>query len=279
VSSGDQADIVDHMIATEMLHSDGGVLGLGARAEREFGRRHFGDLVVSFSSPMLLSVMLGRTELGSVHPLALTRPRDGGPIVILLAGRSWQVTDVDWPRRKVSVVASAGEGRARWLGGGRPASYRLCRSVEAIVAGAEPRCELSRRATSQLEQIREQLSFVEGARIPVLDNGEDNFRIWTFGGGLTNAALAEALPGPTAHSDDFCISVKARSATAAMDAFSKLDASCIRPSISSALIGELKFTSCLPQKIAAATIGARLLDQNGIIATLARTTKLVYPAG
>jgi ATP-dependent Lhr-like helicase len=278
VSVSDRADIVDHMIATEMLHSDSGVLGLGARAEREFGRRHFGDLVVSFSSPMLLSVMSGRTELGSVHPLALTRPRDGDSTVILLAGRSWQVTDIDWPRRKVSVVTSAGEGRARWLGGGRPASYRLCRSVESIVAGAEPRCELSRRATSQLEQIREQLSFVEGTRIPVLGNGEGNFRIWTFGGGLANAALAEALPGPTTRSDDFCISVKARSATTAMEAFSKLDALRICPSISSALIGELKFTSCLPEKIAAATIGARLLDRDGIAATLARKTLAVVAA-
>ena len=124
-------------LATEMLNSDGGVLGLGARAEREFGRRHFGDLVVSFSSPMLLSVIFGRTELGSIHPLALAPPRDGEPNVILLAGRSWRVKNVDWSRRRVSVVAAPGEGKARWLGGGRPASYALCRSAEAVVAGAD----------------------------------------------------------------------------------------------------------------------------------------------
>jgi ATP-dependent Lhr-like helicase len=274
VSEGDQADIVDHMIATGMLHSDGGVLGLGARAEREFGRRHFGDLVVSFSSPMLLSVMFGRTELGAVHPLALAAPRDGEPNIILLAGRSWRVTDVDWPRRRVSVVATPGEGRARWLGGGRPASYAVCRSAESVVAGADPGCELSRRATSKLEQIQEQLSFVEGTKIPIVDNGQDNFRIWTFGGGLTNAALADSLPGPASRSDDFCISVKARNIASAMDAFSKIDGLSIRPSISSAMIGALKFNSCLSDKIAASTIGARLLDRDGIEATLARKTKL-----
>ena len=181
VSENDRADIIEHMFATEMLHSDGGVLGLGARAEREFGRRHFGDLVVSFSSPMLLSVMFGRAELGSVHPLALASPRNGEPAVILLAGRSWRVMDVDWPRRRVSVAAAPGEGRARWLGGGRPASYDLCRSAEAVVAGAEPGCELSRRAASKLEEIREQLSFVDGTEIPIVrPNGKDFFRIWTF---------------------------------------------------------------------------------------------------
>jgi hypothetical protein len=178
----------------------------------------------------------------------------------------------------LSVVAAPEEGRARWLGGGRPASYALCRSVEEVVAGAHPGCELSRRAASKLEQIREQLSFVEGTKIPIVDNGQDNFSIWTFGGGLTNAALAEALPVPTARSDDFCISIKARSATTIIDAFSKIDGLCIQPSISSALIRELKFTSCLPEKIAASTIGARLLDRDGIKATLARETLVVIGA-
>jgi ATP-dependent helicase Lhr and Lhr-like helicase len=274
IPASDQAEIVNHMISTEMLHSDCGVLGLGARAEREFGRRHFGDLVVSFSSPMLLTVIFGRAELGSVHPLALALPRNGDPAVILLAGRSWRVTDVDWPRRRVSVVAAPGDGRARWLGGGRAASYDLCRSAEAVVAGAEPGCELSRRAASKLDQIREQLSFVDGTTIPIVDNGHESFRIWTFGGGLTNAALADALSGPT-RSDDFCISAKAQSATAAADAFLRLSAVRIDPSISSALTRELKFTSCLPEKISSSTIRARLLDRDGIKATLARKTVAV----
>jgi ATP-dependent Lhr-like helicase len=86
LSLEDRQHIVDHMLGTGMLHEDGGVLGLGSRAEREFGRRHFGDLVVSFSSPMLLSVMFGRIELGAVHPLAITPSRDGEPVIILLSG-------------------------------------------------------------------------------------------------------------------------------------------------------------------------------------------------
>lgn len=270
IPENDLAEIINHMIATEMLHSDGGVLGLGARAEREFGRRHFGDLVVSFSSPMLLSVMFGRAELGSVHPLALASPRNGEPAVILLAGRSWRVTDVDWPRRRVSVVAAPGEGRARWLGGGRPASYALCCSAEAVVVGAHPGCELSRRAAAKLEQIREQFSFIEGTTVPVVDDGNGKFQIWTFGGGLANAALAEALPVSATRSDDLSISFKARSVTAALDAFSSLRSLCIRPSISSELIKELKFSSCLPETIATSIVGARLLDRDGIQATLAR---------
>ncbi len=278
VSPSDQADIVDHMISTGMLHSDGGVLGLGALAEQEFGRKHFGDLVVSFSSPMLLSVLFGRTELGAIHPLAVAPLRDDEPIVILLAGRNWRVVDVDWPRRRVSVVAAEGEGRARWFGGERPASFAVCRAAEAVIAGAALGCGLSRRAASKLEEVQEQLPFVDGTIIPIVHNGQNGFRIWTFAGGLTNAALAQVIPGPTTRSDDFCITIRAGSDAAAIDFLSKLDAVPVRPSFSSEMIRELKFGSCLPEKIATSTIEARLLDRDGIQKTLARTPRLLHSA-
>jgi len=251
-------------------------LSLGARAEREFGRKHFGDLVVSFSSPMLLSVMFGRTELGAVHPLALAPSRDEEPINILLAGRSWRVLDVDWPRRRVSVAAAQGEGRARWLGGGRPASFAVCRAAESVVAGAARGCALSRRAASKLGEIQERLPFVDGRRIPVAKNGEDMFHIWTFAGGLANAALAQGVPGPTARWDDFCITIRAASDKAAHDAISKIEEASIRPSFSTELIRELKFATCLPERIASSTIEARLLDRNGIQETLARTIRVLH---
>jgi hypothetical protein len=69
---GDRETVIAYVLSTGILHSDNRVLGLGPRAEFTFGRRHFGDLVVSFSSPMLPSVMHGHSELGTVHPLALT---------------------------------------------------------------------------------------------------------------------------------------------------------------------------------------------------------------
>jgi hypothetical protein len=131
-------------------------------------------------------------------------------------------------RRRVSVVAAQGEGRARWLGGGRPASFAVCRAAEAVIAGTAPGSELSK-----LEELQEQLPFVDGTRIPIVHNGQDNIRIWTFAGGLTNAAPAQVIPGPIARSDDFCITIRAGTDTAAIDSFSRLDAVSIRPSFSS----------------------------------------------
>jgi ATP-dependent helicase Lhr and Lhr-like helicase len=178
----DRETVVAYMLSTGILNSDGGVLGLGARAELTFGRRHFGDLVVSFSSPMLLSVMHGHSELGTVHPLTLASPREGGPVIILLAGRSWKVVDIDWARRRLSVVPAEGGGRARWFGGGRPATFSVCRSAEAVVAGEMPGCKLSHRAEARLKEIQERLPFVDGTSVPVVSDGKGTVRVWTFAG-------------------------------------------------------------------------------------------------
>ena len=270
-----RTEIVEHMLSSGILHGDGGVLGLGKRAEREFGRRHFSDLVVSFSSPMLLSVMFGRLELGSIHPLAITPARDNEPSVILLSGRSWRVTDVDWPRRRVSVVAASGDGRARWLGGGRPASYAVSRATEAVVAGSAPGCDLSRRASAKLDEIREQMPFVDGSTVPILDDGSGTTRIWTFAGGRTNAVISQSLPGARARSDDLCISITSDDRRALMNAFSGLGSIPVRPSLSSQMIDDLKFSQCLPMELAYSTISARLTDQAGIDATRSRKIRLV----
>ena len=271
----DRNNIFNHMLGTGILHEDGGVVGLGKRAEREFGRRHFGDLVVSFSSPMLLSVMFGRLELGAVHPLALSPPRDDGPVVLLLSGRSWRVIDVDWPRRQVSVVAAVGEGKARWLGGGRPASYAVARAAEAVVAGGAPACSLSRRAVSKLDEIRDQLPFVNATAIPVVDDRNGRVCIWTFAGGQANAAICQALQGPRASSDDFCINVRSENARSLIDAFPSIDSVAVQTSLSTQMISDLKFSSCIPTELAYSTLSARLLDRTAIEATLSRKKILI----
>jgi ATP-dependent Lhr-like helicase len=223
LSLRDRNNIFNHMLGTGILHEDGGVLGLGKRAEREFGRRHFGDLVVSFSSPMLLSVMAGRIELGAVHPLAVAPSRDGEPVIILLSGRSWRVVEVDWPRRRVAVLAAQEAGKARWLGGGRPASFAVSRAAEAIVAGGVPECSLSRRAASKLDEIRDRLPFIDGMAVPIVDDGAGRIRIWTFAGARANASIGQALPGSRASSDDFCIDIRSGDARSLIDTLSGLN--------------------------------------------------------
>ena len=41
VPENDRVAVVRHMLQAGVLAEDGGILGLGERGEREFGRRHF----------------------------------------------------------------------------------------------------------------------------------------------------------------------------------------------------------------------------------------------
>jgi ATP-dependent Lhr-like helicase len=65
--------VIRHMLATGILTEDSGVIGLGRRGEREFGRRHFSDLIAAFSDTWLLTVLHSPRDLGVVHPASLAR--------------------------------------------------------------------------------------------------------------------------------------------------------------------------------------------------------------
>ncbi len=70
-----------------------------------------------FTSPRMFSVHHGRVEIGVVPDEALTaRPAGlaaGGAHVLVLAGRSWAVTHIDWPHRVVQVEPTNAPGVAR----------------------------------------------------------------------------------------------------------------------------------------------------------------------
>jgi ATP-dependent Lhr-like helicase len=85
------------------------MLFIGPESERRFGRRHFIELTASFTAPPQFTVLSGRTEIGRMDPSVLTEERPG-PRRLLLAGRSWQVTFIDWGRKRVSSSRSRAAG-------------------------------------------------------------------------------------------------------------------------------------------------------------------------
>jgi ATP-dependent Lhr-like helicase len=273
VPEDDRVAVVQHMLQAGVLAEDGGVLGLGERGEREFGRRHFGDLVAAFSSPLMLTVHHGIAELGTVHPASLARSRGDGAPVLLLGGRSWHVVEVDWPRRRVSVVPAKGGGRSRWLGGGRTLSARICHAAERIVAGTAPGCSLSRRAEARLAEVRERLAFVDGRSLPIVAEGDNQVRVWPFAGGLASASLARALTRPglaNSQWDDFSVSVRAASAETVARAIAEIDPGDANPPMPADMSTALKFAACLPNSVAAAVLRARTAVPDAVAEILSR---------
>ena len=273
VPENDRVAVVRHMLQAGVLAEDGGILGLGERGEREFGRRHFGDLVAAFSSPLMLTVHHGAAELGTVHPASLARSRGDAAPVLLLGGRSWQVVEVDWPRRRVSVVPAKGGGRSRWLGGGRTLSARVGHAAERIVVGAAPGCALSRRAEARLADVRERLAFVDGRSLPIVADGGSEVRVWPFAGGLVSATLDRALARSGLAStrwDDFSTSVRATSTDPVARAIAKINPTYASPRLPANIAAALKFSSCLPNSITAAVLCARTAVPDVIAEDLSR---------
>lgn len=248
-----------HMLKTGVLADEGGVFGLGERGEREFGRRHFSDLVAAFTTPLMLTVRDGAAELGTVHPASLALTRGGDATVLLLGGRSWRVAEVDWLRQRVSVMPVKGGGRSRWLGSSRTLSAQICHAGERIVAGAPPSCELSRRAGARLAELRERLDLVDGRSLPIAANKDGRVRVWHFAGGLASASLVRELTRsglPNAQWDDFSLSVRAKTETVAR-AIAEINPTDARPGLPEDMAAALKFSACLPSSIAAAVLKSR----------------------
>lgn len=265
--------VLEYLIAEKFVVDDEGLLSLGPRAEREFGRRYFLDLTSAFASEPSLEVLLGRQVLGYLPPLALAARKDDGPRVVLLGGRSWAVTHIDWRRRKVQVEPSDVPGRSRWNGGGRTLSFPLARAHRDIVAGEVPAVSLSRRAEDALQKLRETYDFVSpGERTYLLHTPSRCPEWWTFAGFAANSALAEGLPDLVDEPvGDLRLRLKphvnASELRSALE--SRADAlPDVRPGVDDAALEGLKFSAAVPEDVARETVAERLADPSAVRATV-----------
>jgi len=186
--------ILRYLLEAGFLDVDGGMAFIGPQAERHFGRRHFMELLSAFTAEPELTVLFGRNELGSVSPLTITGPLPAGePRLLVLAGRTWQVTSVDFARRRVQVVEHQGRARSRWTGGMPDVSFALTRACRDVLLGQDPPVELSRRATGTLERIRAERSMQVDTGGLVLHRQGDEQAWWTFAGTRGNASLVAGL--------------------------------------------------------------------------------------
>jgi ATP-dependent Lhr-like helicase len=281
VPEADRQDVLAHMLANGILAEDMGVLGLGLVGEREFGRRHFGDLVAAFSQPLLLAVRHGPLDLGSVHPASIAPGHGGGPAVISLGGRSWKVTDVDWRRRTAAVLPTEGGGRSRWLGSGRPMSSVVANAVERVVAGTPPGCRLSRRAEAALNQIRTRLEFVDGSTLPLVADSEGRVVVWGFAGGAAMASIAAGLADQNLRVsafDDMAVTVIVRNLGEVAKAIAALEPNGLHPRLPESIGAALKFSLCLPEPIARGVLQGRMSDATSVAALCRRALRLVSVA-
>jgi ATP-dependent Lhr-like helicase len=257
--------ILRHLVGAGYLDDDGGMLFVGPEAERRFGHRHFSALTAVFTAAPEFTVLSGRDEIGRTDPVLLTE-RVEGPRLLLLAGRSWRVTYVDWNRRRCFVEPAEYGGKARWITPGLTGmSFELTRSMRDVLLGADPPVALTRRASARLAEVRENvLETVHpgGTVITREDNGD--VRWWTWAGLRANMTLTATLAGAAdvmQRPEDTFIRLRHdltpsgwKEATA--DATARL---CL-PEVDEEALAGLRFNAALPRRLAEATVATRLAD-------------------
>ena len=268
-------EVVDHLVLTGFLHEDDGILGIGSEAESSLGRQHFLELLSSFTSPPVFSVRHGRTEIGVVPDITLlARPAGfsaGGAHVLVLAGRAWAVTSVDWPRRVVQVEPTEAAGVARWEGSAQPMSAPVARAVREVLTGADPAAvELSKRALTKLDELRKIYSWATPDTTTVVTDERGRARWWTFAGWRANLSLAHAaraLRHDAGAVTDLWIALDAPVNMAALlGALNAADPSPvgITPAVTPEAVKGLKFSDCLPVAMATDIVAHRLADPDAV---------------
>jgi ATP-dependent Lhr-like helicase len=265
------------MVDRQMLWNDHGILSMGREGEETFGRRHFLDLLSSFTTEPLFSVRHGKLDLGKVHQASFAVKEDHPP-VLLLAGKSWAVTHIDWAARVAFVEPTELEGKSRWLGSGQPLRYSLCQAIQRVLAGEEPGVPISKRGDEQLAKTRADFRWLTPAASHLVRHSNERVLWWTFAGLYANSAIAQAVREQNvsvAKVDNFVIALDSGTPVArlesALSQVRALDAATLTTPVSDRAVSELKFSECLPVSLARKVLAQRMTDQPAVTATFDRS--------
>ena len=266
----DVREAIAFMRQRGILFDDEGRWSIGREGETAFGRRHFMDLLSAFTSEPLFTVKHGQLELGRVHHASFAVRDDRAP-VLLLAGRPWVVTNVDWDARVAYVQPTQDEGRSRWLGSGQALRYELCQAVARVLSAEDAGPFCSRRASERLAEIRADYLWLQPGMTALVTEPDGRQRWWTFAGLNANAALAEGLRrggSSVRRVDNFCISFETRIDPGAIEELKRMPRETLRSPVNERALQGLKFSNCLPEELARKELTLRMTDVAGIVRVL-----------
>ncbi|WNG83729.1 DEAD/DEAH box helicase [Mycobacterium sp. ITM-2016-00316] len=271
----DGAEVLAYLRAQEFLVEDSGLLMIGPRAEKEFGKRHFMDLLSTFIADLELRVVAGVKEIGFVSPLALPARPDREQRPLVLGGRGWFVQYVDWERFTVWVEEVPTKGDVKWPSGAVAQSFEVCQAKRKVLLGAEPDVELSKRVAGALTRLREERATeVENNGLVMHPRGVGGTRLWTWAGLKANATLLAGLGIEASGVENESVvlpeGIRGTDVKAA-------DPDAV-PRVDDEAISGLKFSVALPPNLAVRTLGERLADPRGAGET-AKARIVRYRAG
>ncbi len=187
-------EVVAYMLRRDFLYETGGLLSMGDRAERVYGKKNFLELYAVFSSPQYYSVFtqggkaIGYLEQQFVDSLVEQMTS------FLLGGRAWLVHEISHEQRTVTVVAAPRGKKPTW-GGFAPKllGFELCQRIRRLLVEDTDHPYLSDDARNALAGYREDFAELLRRGGHALQHDDGNARWWTFAGGRINHTLKYAL--------------------------------------------------------------------------------------
>jgi ATP-dependent Lhr-like helicase len=272
-------EVVEHMKREDYLFESGGLLSMGQKAERVYGRRNFLELYAVFSSPVLYRVVTepGR-DIGSLEQDFVDRLVENMS-AFLLGGRAWVVDRVNHEDRVVVVDAAPRGMKPSW-GGFIPQllGFDLCQRIRGILADSASYPYVHEAAVRQIEERRADLGELFRRSGPAVQLDGAVARWWTFAGGRINHTLKYALEiaeGWKVVADNFLVRIEGnginhetvRTAIRTLsDAGWWQDPRTVHTVLSRLPDYRLsKFQPCLPERYAIEMVGAYLLDIPGTV--------------
>lgn len=270
--------IVNHLLSEGFFDQDGPFLHIGPEAERKFGRRYFSDLTAVFTAPPEFVVLAGRVEVGTIGTDLLTESVEG-PRILLLGGRSWKVTHIDWDRRRCFVEPVDGGGKAKWSGVPGGLSFDIARGMRSVLLGADPEgVAFTARASKVIAALRQNYSdTVASDRLIVRLPSDSSGRWWTWAGTAANRTLQASLPSvvdPRQRVDEKSLRLLPG---ITVQEFSEALTSIewAEPEVDANALRGLKFSAALPPKLAVDTLSARLGNPVGAQTVLSEDRAIV----
>lgn len=279
MSAAETEAIVGWMLESGILFEDADILGIGQEGEGEFGRRHFMELMSVFTSPPLFQVLHGRDDLGQVDALSFSG-REGRPRILLLGGRSWRVTHIDWNRRVAYVERAEGDGASRWRGGGPMLGYRFCQAMRDVLTRDGGHRLWSDRAAQMMQGARDEFAWLAPSGTTLRTSGipaggAGGVEWWTFAGTKANAAFRSVLQQQLGKPIDadacslrFDESTTGEDAERAVATMAAMPRDQIVADVDPTAIDGLKFSQCVPTAMAAQLVQDRMADRPAINAVL-----------
>jgi ATP-dependent helicase Lhr and Lhr-like helicase len=205
--------LIAHLVREDYLVSIGGLLSMGDRAEKVFGRRNFMEIYAVFSSPVLYKVktaagrLVGSLEQDFVDKLVVDMSS------FLLGGRAWTVSEINHFDRTITAHPAPGGKKPAW-GGFSPQllSFEICQQIAELLRSSEPISYIDSAAKHALSEKRLELGSSLSPKGLNLNVEPGRALWWTFAGGQINHTLRYGLmqfQDWKIISDNFCIRFEA----------------------------------------------------------------------